>query len=156
MKKILITVTAITFFASFTYAADHSKMHEMMMKQGGPKSDDRIELTVHDPVKIMHKGMMRRHMDTVSEILAALAENKLDKAADIATSELGWSEERGEQCAVFEPDKEESDFTKLSTAMHKQASKLAEAAKAGKRDQALSALAELINRCNDCHKVFRH
>jgi cytochrome c556 len=157
MKRTLITVALITLFAaSFVFAADHEAMHKLMTKQGGPKTDDRRELTMHDPMKVMHKSMMRQHLNTVSEIVAALALNNLTDAADIARTNMGWSKERGEECSVFEPDKNESDFTKLSTAMHKQADKFADAAEAGNRDEALTALSELINRCNDCHNVFRH
>ena len=157
MKRTITTVVAIIFVSTaISFAADHEKMHELMMKQGGPKTDERRELTMHDPMKVMHKGMMRQHLDTLSEITAALAVNNLKKAADITRTNLGWSKERGEECSVFEPDKDGSDFTKLSTAMHKQADKLADAAEAGNRDKTLTALSELITRCNDCHKIFRH
>ncbi len=157
MKKALFTAVAVTFLAAgISFAADHEQMHEMMMKQGGPKADDRTELTIPEPAKVMHKGMMRRHMDTLSDITAALAANDLRKAADIARTDLGWSDAREQQCSVFEPVKGGSDFTKLSTAMHKKADELADAAKAGKRDKALVALSELIKKCNACHEKFRH
>ena len=157
MKKALITAVAVTFLAAgVSFAADHEQMHEMMMKEGGPKADDRTELTIPDPMKVMHKGMMRLHMDTLSDITAALAANDLRKAADIARTDLGWSDAREQQCSVFEPVKGGSDFTKLSTAMHQKADELADAAKAGKRDKALVALSELIKKCNACHEKYRH
>ena len=160
MKNALVTAVAVTFLtAGVSFAADHEQMQEMMMmmmKQGGPKADDRTELTIPDPMKVMHKGMMRRHMGTLSEITAALAANDLKKAAEIAKIDLGWSDAREQQCSVFEPVKGGSDFTKLSTAMHKKADELADAAKAGNRDKALVALSELIKKCNACHEKFRH
>ena len=156
MKFSLITTVIIFFVTGFSYAADHAQMHEMMMKQGGPKSDNRIELTLPGPAKIMHKEMMRQHMDTLSEITAALAANDLDKVAEITKTNLGWSEERKDQCSVFEPDKEGSDFTTLSTAMHKNADKMTDAAKAGNMKKTLSALSDMITSCNNCHKTFRH
>lgn len=157
MKKILVTAVAVTLLtAVISFAADHEQMHEMMMKQGGPKADDRTELTIPDQAKVMHKGMMRRHMDTLSDITAALAANDLKKAADIARTDLGWSDAREQQCSVFEPVKGGSDFTKLSTAMHKKADELADAAKAGNRDKALVELSQLIKKCNACHEKFRH
>lgn len=157
MKKALITAAAVTFLAAgISFAADHEQMHEMMMKQGGPKADDRTELTIPAPMKVMHKGMMRKHLDVLSEITAALAANDLKKAADIARTDLGWSEGREQQCSVFEPVKGGSDFTKLSTAMHKKADELADAAKAGNRDKALADLSQLIKKCNACHEKYRH
>ena len=157
MKKALVAAAAVTFLAAgISFAAEHEQMHEMMMKEGGPKADDRTELTIPAPMKVMHKGMMRRHMDTLSEITAALATNDLKKAADIARTDLGWSDAREQQCSVFEPVKGGSDFTKLSTAMHQKADELADAAKAGDRDKALAELSQLIKKCNACHEKYRH
>lgn len=157
MKKALVAAVAVTFLTvGISFAADHEQMHEMMMKQGGPKTDDRIELTIPVPMKVMHKGMMRQHMDTLAQITAALAANDLNKAAEIAKTNLGWSKDREQQCSIFEPVKGGSEFTKLSTAMHQKADELADAAKAGNRDKALTALSELIANCNACHNKFRH
>lgn len=157
MKKALVAAAAVTFLAAgISFAAEHEQMHEMMMKEGGPKADDRTELTIPAPMKVMHKGMMRQHMDTLSEITAALAANDLKKAAEIARTDLGWSKAREQQCSVFEPVEGGSDFTKLSTAMHQKADELADAANAGNRDKALKALSELIKKCNACHEKYRH
>ena len=157
MKKAFVAAVAFTFLAAgISFAADHEHMHEMMMKQGGPKSDGRTELTIPPPMKVMHKGMMRQHMDTLSEITAALAANDLKKAAEIANADLGWSKGREQQCSVFEPVEDGSDFTKLSTSMHKKADELADAAKAGNRDKALAELSHLMKKCNACHERYRH
>jgi len=76
MKKTFVTAVAVTFLAAgISFAVDHSQMHEMMMKEGGPKTDTRTELKMPEPMKVMHRGMMRKHMDSVSEITAALAGN---------------------------------------------------------------------------------
>ncbi|HEY7534286.1 MAG TPA: cytochrome c [Nitrospiraceae bacterium] len=157
MKKTFVTAAAVVFLAAgISFAADHEQMHEMMMKQGGPKTDARTELTIPAPMKVMHKGMMRQHMDTLSEITAALAANDLKKSAEIAKTDLGWSKERGQQCSIFEPVKGGSDFTKLSTDMHKKADEFADAAKAGNRDKALAELSQLMKKCNACHEMYRH
>ncbi len=157
MKKAFVTAAAVALLAAgISFAADHERMHEMMMKQGGPKTDDRTELTIPAPMKVTHKGMMRQHMDTLSEITAALAANDLKKTAEIAKTDLGWSKGREHQCSIFEPVEGGSDFTKLSTDMHKKADELADAAKAGNRDKALAELSRLIKKCNACHEKYRH
>src|SRR3989338_1622501 len=99
MKRALITAIAVTVLASgFALAEEkgheHGKMMEgqqmppemveMMKKQGGPKPDTRTELKIPAPMKVMQKGMMRQHLDTISEITAALAVNDLNKASTIA------------------------------------------------------------------------
>ena len=50
----------------------------------------------------------------------------------------------------------ERDFVALGKAMHTKADELSDAAKAGKRDEALVRLSELIKNCNACHDRFRH
>lgn len=159
MKKTLIAVVAMTVLtAGFSFAVDEHRMHnEMMQQHGGPTTDGRTELShIPAPMKIMHKAMMRQHLDHVSQITAALAANDLNRAADIAVTNLGWSQERAQECSVFEPVKGGSNYTTLAAAMHKKADELTGAAKSGHRDQAFHALADLIRTCNDCHKTFRH
>ena len=165
MKGVMIVLAAAIFLtAGISCTADHSQMHDqaheqlhkLMMQQGGPKSDDRTELKLPAPMKVMQKQMMRRHMDTVSEITAALAANDLNKAAEVANAKLGWTEEEEKRCSTVEKMTGEPDFLTLGKAVHLKADELADAAKAGNRDKAFSALAELINNCNACHQKFRH
>jgi cytochrome c556 len=157
MKKMVLMVTAVVFLATYvSLAADHGQMHEMMMKQGGPKSDDRTELKIPAPMKVMQKKMMRQHLDTLGEISAALAANNLNKAAEVATTKLGWNEEEEKRCSTVEKMTGEPDFTRLGKAVHQKADELANAAKTGSRDKAMAHMAELINNCNACHNKFRH
>ncbi len=156
MKKALVTAVAVTFLgAVISFAADHEQMHEMMMKQGGPKADVRTELTMPEPMKVMHKGIMRSHLDVVSEITAALADNELEKAAKIAKDNLGWSESQEKMCSLF-GESAGKDFLDLGKAMHTKADELADAAVAGDRDKALADLSKLIKKCNACHERYRH
>ena len=171
MKKMLVTAVAVTLLsAGIVFAEEkgheHGKMMEgqqmppemmeMMKKQGGPKPDNRTELKIPAPMKVMQKGMMRQHMDTVAEITTALAVNDLNKAAEVAKSKLGWNPEEEKRCSMVEKMTGEADFTTFGKAVHQKADELADAAKAGNRDKALTALAELITNCNNCHKKFRH
>ncbi len=98
---------------------------------------------------------MRGHLDTVSQITLALAENKLESAAKIAT-ELGWSAEEEKKCSSVSDMTGEPVFLTLGKSLHKKADELAAAATAGKRDKALIHISELITNCNACHYKFRH
>ena len=157
MKRILVTAVAVTFLATgISFAVDHSQMHEMMMKEGGPKTDTRTELKMPEPMKVMHRGMMRQHLDTLSEITAALAANKLEKAAEIAKENLGWNDAQEKMCTLFGDMAGDEDFFALGKAMHTKADDLADDARAGNRDKALTDLSQLIRKCNACHEKFRH
>lgn len=160
MKRMLFMVLAATFLMAGTSFAEQgqmpAEMMEMMKKQGGLKADERTELNIPPHMKVMQKGMMRKHMDTVAEITAALAANDLSKAAEIAKSKLGWNQEEEKRCSMVEKMTGEADFTKLGKAVHQKADELSEAAKAGNRDKAIQSLAELVTKCNACHNRFRH
>lgn len=161
MKKavVAIMVSATVGIGLVSFAAeqmDHKKMHEMMMKKGGPKADDRTQLNVPEPMKVMQKSMMREHLGTVQEIVAALAKNDLAKAAEITSANLALTPEEEERCGMVEKMTGEADFTKFGIAMHKKADELVAAAKAGDRNGALAALDGVIGQCNACHARFRH
>ena len=161
MRKttIAVVLSAVLGIALVAYAAeqmDHNKMHEMMMKSGGPKTDDRIQLNIPEPMKVMQKRMMRQHLGTVQEIVAALAKNDLPKVAEITSANLALTPEEEQRCGMVEKMTGEKDFTKFGIAMHKKADELVAAAKAGNRDGALAALDGVIGQCNACHEVFRH
>lgn len=162
MKRFFVVSTAIAVLAAGSSYAEtdqskkHEQMHEMMMKKGGPKPDTRIELKVPSPMKVMQKQMMREHLSTVAEITAALAANDLDKAAATAKEKLGWNQEEEKRCATVADISGEKDFVPLGRAVHLKADELAEAAKAGDRDKALSRLSEMIVNCNSCHARYRH
>ena len=161
MKKAIATAVVISLLSAGGMPAaekdqTHQTMHEMMMKQGELKPDERIELKLPAPMKVMQKRMMRQHMDTIGEIVAALAAGDLSRAAQVAEEQLGWSEKWQQECEMLEKMTGEADILKLGMAMHFKADELADAAKAGNRDRALAHLSELINNCNACHNKFRH
>lgn len=156
MKKILLAATAAYLLAATpSFAEDHSVMHEMMMKEDAAKEDTRTEIKMPAQMKVAHKAIMRSHLNTLSEITAALAANDSATAARIAKENLGWNESQEKMCAKF-GESVGKEFMDLGKAMHTKADELAEAAKAGDRDKAFANLAVLIKNCNACHEKFRH
>jgi len=72
MGKALLTTAIIGLLAAGSaFALEHSQMHEMMMKEGGRKQDARTELKIPEPMEVMHKWIMRSHLDAVSEATEA-------------------------------------------------------------------------------------
>ncbi len=148
MKRILVFAAILTVSTPAS-AMDHSAM------QSKNAVDSRVELKLPAPMKVKQKAMMRSHLDTISEITLALAENRLEKAASIAGN-LGWSAEEEKKCSAVSDKTGEPDFLSLGKALHKKADELSAAAAAGKKDKALVHLSELITNCNACHYKFRH
>jgi len=158
-KRLQTSLLIILITAGVVHAEEKTmppQMMEMMKKMGGPKPDERTELNIPAPMKVMQKRMMRQHLDTISEITAALASNELDVAAKVAREKLGWTPEEEKRCTMVEKMTGEAEFTSFGMAVHKKADELADAAQKGERDKALGLLSELINNCNTCHKTFRH
>ncbi|MBE9536423.1 MAG: cytochrome c [Proteobacteria bacterium] len=158
-KRLQISLLILVIAAGVAHAEEESispHMMEMMKKMGGAKPDERTELNIPAPMKVMQKRMMRKHLDTISEITAALAANELEQAAKVARERLGWSPAEEKRCSMVEKMTGEAGFTSFGMAVHKKADELADAAQKGDRDKAMGLLSELINNCNNCHKTFRH
>ena len=153
MKRILVFAAILTVSTPAS-AMDHSTMDHSAM-QSKDLVDSRVELKLPAPMKVKQKAMMRSHLDTISEITLALAENRLEEAASIAGN-LGWSAEEEKKCSAVSDKTGEPDFLTLGKALHKKADELSAAAAAGKKDKALVHLSELITNCNACHYKFRH
>ena len=163
MKNLYI-VLALGLTLSFFGCSHHNKMkHQMGHEMGasGPTGgnaapDERAELKLPPQMKLKQKLMMIKHLDTVGELLEALAQNRLEDAATVDIERLGWNPQEEEKCKKVSALSNEPDFLELGMAVHSSADELAEFALAGKRDLALGAMAELLRNCNACHKRFRH
>lgn len=156
MKNLYI-VLALGLTLSVLGCAHHNRMkHQMGHEMGASAPDERAELKLPPQMKLKQKLMMIKHLDTVGELLEALAQNRLEDAATVARERLGWNQQEEEKCKKVSALSNEPDFLELGMAVHSSADELAEFALAGKRDLALGAMAELLRNCNACHKRFRH
>lgn len=163
MKKFLFLLALVVFVGGCRLGVDartgtdHSGVSiKARTELEGTSVDTRRELKLPQKVKVKQKAMMRKHLDTISEITRALADNDLEEAGTIAGEKLGWNEDEEKKCKAVAKKTGEDEFLTLGRAVHKKADELSGYALAGDKDKALLALSELINSCNGCHKVFRH
>ena len=97
---------------------------------------------------------MRDHLVAINEILTNMANDELDKAAEIAESRLGMSslESHGaSHMAKFMPE----GMRHTGTSMHKAASRFAIKAQEGEALPAYKALSEVTSACVACHAGYR-
>ena len=97
---------------------------------------------------------MRDHLVAINEILSNLANDKLDKAAEIAEARLGMSslESHGaSHVAKFMPE----GMRQAGTSMHRAASRFAIKAQEGEALPAYKALTEVTSACVACHAGYR-
>ena len=97
---------------------------------------------------------MRDHLVVINEILIYLADDEMDKAADIAEHRLGMSamtlHGAGHQ-TQFMPD----GMKKIGSSMHRAASRFARKAEEGDPVPAYKALQEVTAACVACHAAYR-
>jgi cytochrome c556 len=97
---------------------------------------------------------MRDHLATVNDILHALADKDLDRAAKEAEQRLGMSslERHGaSHMAPFMP----KEMREMGTAMHRAASRFAIKAQEGDVTAAYGALKDVTAACVACHSAYR-
>lgn len=140
MRKILHIITSILilFTSNISIADDDSrqlvKLPEMMQQH--------------------MMSNMRDHLMAINEILTNIANDKLDRAAEIAESRLGMSSLKSHgasHMAKFMPE----GMQKTGTNMHRAASRFALKAQEGEALPAYNALSKITSACVACHSNYR-
>jgi hypothetical protein len=97
---------------------------------------------------------MRDHLVSLNEILANMANGKLDQAADIAEHRLGMSSLELHGASHMAPYMPEG-MRRAGTNMHRAASRFALKAQEGDPLPAYRALSEVTASCVACHSGYR-
>jgi soluble cytochrome b562 len=118
-------------------------------------ADDARQL-VKFPEMMQHHMLasMRNHLETLNAIMADLAANKMDAAADIAENQLGMSslpKHEASHLAKFMP----KGMRMAGTNMHKAASLFALKAQEGDLLAAYKSLSNVTSACVACHSAYR-
>jgi hypothetical protein len=143
MKKILMLTLLLAPVADCVAATHMGKAHNMM--------DRRISLGLSDEMRQHQLVNMRAHLAAVQEITGLLAEKKYDKAAKIAHSQLGMTEEMKKMCDSFGNE----EFKALGLAFHNSGDDLGRALKSKNPRKALKALNKTLGYCVQCHEKFQ-
>jgi len=97
---------------------------------------------------------MRDHLVTINQILSYLANDELDKAAEIAENNLGMGSLKSHNAshmAKFMPE----GMRNAGTNMHKAASRFALVAEEGDAMESYKALTEITTACVACHAGYK-
>jgi cytochrome c556 len=160
MKKLTfgtIVLLAALLFSSWSILAQENnpepqnQTHEKMMHKMNMGPDNRISLNL-PPMKAQHQlKNMRGHVVAIQSIINFLSKDEFEKAADIASSQLGLTEEMRMMCSSFGNDQ----FEKLGFDFHTSADKMAEVLKTKDKNKSLAALSKTMNYCVTCHATFK-
>jgi hypothetical protein len=123
---------------------------------GNAKADEDTRQLVELPEMMQQHMMsnMRDHLVAMNEILASMANNELDKAAEVAESRLGMSSlefHGASHMAKFMPE----GMRQAGTSMHRAASRFALKAQEGEALPAYKALSKVTSACVACHACYR-
>jgi hypothetical protein len=97
---------------------------------------------------------MRDHLAALHEIQTALANGKLDQAADVAEQRLGMTSltlHGGAHMAPYMP----KPMQDIGTEMHHAASRFARSAHEGDLKKSLADLSDVTRQCVACHAGYR-
>ena len=97
---------------------------------------------------------MRDHLAAINEILIYMANDQLDRAAEVAETRLGMSSLKSHgagHMAKFMP----KGMQQAGTSMHRAASRFALKAQEGEAMPAYSALSDVTSACVACHSSYR-
>ncbi|MFA7098132.1 MAG: hypothetical protein WC383_16820 [Gammaproteobacteria bacterium] len=116
---------------------------------------DHRQLVELPPMMQQHMLMnMRDHLATLDEILAALAANQPDKAAELAERRLGMSSLASHGAEHMAPHMPQ-EMREIGTGMHRAASRFALTAQEGDLLRAYAALRNVTASCVACHEAYR-
>lgn len=156
---LLLIITGIAL--SSNVRAIRADEHHPMTHEHAPAAaakDTRQLVAFPEPLRVRELANMRDHLQTLSEIQAALARYDFDGAADLAEKRLGMSSfglHGAHEVAPYMP----KGMRDAGTAMHHAASRFAIATQEAAIDHdvahALSALNEVTRSCLACHAAYR-
>jgi len=185
MRKtwILVGVAGLAFGAFNAVAEDTTinrpgmPMGQGMMMGGGmqPVTDSRESAGIPEQMKARHLERMRSHLETINEVVDAMARGDFNQASESVRNNLamrpgmgagmgggmgqrmgggmraGMGQGVGGMCKGM-PNKE---FRALGMAFHESADKLADVLKQGDMKNSLRALNTTMNYCIQCHASYR-
>jgi cytochrome c556 len=120
----------------------------------GAAQDARREVRMPTMMRDHMLANMRDHLKALHEIQAALAEGKLDLAADVAETRIGMSSLEAHGAAHMAPYMPQP-MQDIGTEMHHAASRFARSAHEGDLQKALTDLGSITQQCVACHAGYR-
>jgi hypothetical protein len=118
------------------------------------EQDTRQQISMPDMMKKHMLAQMRSHLQALHDIQAAMALGALDKASDIAETQLGVSSmpvQMQQQMMQYMPQA----MRMMGMEMHKSASRFARTATEGDMLRALDSLSTVTQQCVACHAAYR-
>jgi len=156
MMRIVAVFASITLLLTLQSAHSADAAGETRSEITSPDSDHRQLVTMPDEASQLMRKDMLDHLSAVNEIMALLAENNLDAAADVAETRMGKSSMGKHRATGMGPGRfMPVEMRNIGWGMHESASELSQAAREGNLKGAYSALQKVTASCVACHYSYR-
>ncbi len=144
MRKLLLLTLLLVPISVNAAEGFMGKAHNM--------KDRRTFLNLSPEMRHHQLTNMRAHLAAIQKITGLIAERKYDKAAQIAHSQLGLTDEVGGMYAQFENE----EFKAIGILFHSSGDKLGDALKTRNSRKVLKALGKTLGYCVQCHEKFQY
>lgn len=133
-------------FAAGFFVSHHLAGHDAHSAHAGDHTDGHHD---HTSAEVLRPLMQQMLVDTV-QLQGAIAEGDLPRAATYADAIAGACEDSGSEHGAL-PERLGPSFLEHDRALHGSASRLGEALRAGRRDDARALSREMVSACQSCH-----
>jgi len=118
--------------------------------------DKRLLVELPEPVQAMIRQQMRQHLTSLHGIIAAIADQRLGDAADIASKQLGSASMARHRASGGGPGRYmPAAMRSIGMRIHVAADALAKAADAGDNTEVSQQLGQITAACSACHGSYR-
>ena len=156
MYRTMILITVLLF--SILSRAVHSQQTASVSGNTTELSDADPRQLVEMPDqarKLMREDMLE-HLSALNEVIAYLAANDLDAAAEIAESKMGKSSMGKHRGTGMGPGRfMPPEMRSIGWSMHEAATEFSQLAKKGGSKNAYAALQKITGSCVACHYAYR-
>ena len=150
-------LTVIVFLAALPMLLLAQAAGDAEPTPGSQSSDDhRVLVEIPKSVGATIRQEMRSHLSSLQALMTALANQRLDDVAEIASEQLGSGIMRSHRNRGGGPGRYlPPAMRSIGRSMHTAADEMAEAAKAGNQAETMRHLGQITAACSACHNSYR-
>ena len=155
MYRNMILITVL-FLSIMFQAANSQEMASVGNRSELSDADPRQLVEMPDQARKLMREDMLAHLSALNEIIAHLAANDLDAAAEIAESKMGKSSMGKHRGTGMGPGRfMPPEMRSIGWGMHEAATEFSQLAKKGDSKNAYVALQKITGACVACHYAYR-
>ena len=156
MFRTMILITVLLLSILFQTAHSQETASLSAKSTGISDTDTRQLVVMPDQARMLMREDMLEHLSALNQVIAHLAVNDLDAAAEIAESKMGKSSMGKHRGTGMGPGRfMPPEMRSIGWGMHEAATEFSQLAKKGDSKNAYIALQKITGSCVACHYSYR-